>query len=152
MMNEETHMTVPDIQGTYRLTRRVLPDGSEQLYPDVRGMMTFTREYRNFSVLWQDEEGKFYSECYVARYRLTESAYVETPDYLIVDDQIGGTGIRYDLSGPTASSDITLDAGRVAFDLPQPFERELSIRVEISGDELVATGKDLFVDYWEKVD
>jgi hypothetical protein len=73
------------------------------------------------------------------------------PFRLIIDDQIGGTGIRYDLSASTASSEVALDGGRITFDLPQPFERKLSIRVEISGGGLVATGKELFVDYWEKV-
>lgn len=145
-------MTVPNIQGTYRLIRRELPDGSVQFHPEVRGMMTFTQQYRNFSVLWQDAKGHFYSECYVARYHLTESTYSETAEYLIIDDQIGGKGIQYDLSGGTAISQVTADGERIEFDLPQQFERQLSIRVEITGQELVATGKDEFVDYWERVD
>lgn len=145
-------MTAPNIEGTYRLVRRELPDGSVQLHPDVRGMMTFTQQYRNFSVLWQDEQGRFYSECYAARYRLTESTYSETSEYLIIDDQIGGKGIRYDLSDATASSQVTVNGGKIAFDLPQQFERQLSIHVEFTGEVLVATGKDAFIDYWEKVD
>lgn len=145
-------MTALNIEGTYRLVRRELPDGSVQLYPDVRGMMTFTQKYRNFSVLWQDEQGRFYSECYAARYHLTESTYSETSEYLIVDDQIGGKGISYNLHDATASSQVTAKGERIEFDLPQQFERELSIHVAFTGQELVATGKDAFVDYWEKVD
>jgi len=28
-------------------------------------MLTFRKEYRNFSVVWKDEQSRFYSECYV---------------------------------------------------------------------------------------
>ncbi len=139
------------IEGTYRLVRRELPDGAVQVPPAVMGMITFTKEYRNFSVVWKDYEGRYYSECYVARYKLTQAEYTETPEYLIVDDQIGGKGIRYDLSNATAGSPVSFEGGRIRFALPQPFEKELSITVEIGGGGLKATGKDLFVDYWEEV-
>ena len=46
---------------------------------------------------------------------------------------------------------MTLDGSRITFALPQPFERALSITVELDGASLKATGKDLFVDYWDKV-
>ena len=36
-------------------------------------------------------------------------------------------------------------------EVPQPFEQALSITVEFDGATLKATGKDLFIDYWEKV-
>ena len=144
-------MTAPSIEGTYRLVRRQLPDGTWQYHPDIRGLMTFTREYRNFSVLWRDEAGNYYSECYVARYALTASEYTETSEYLIIDDQIGGNGVSYDLHSRTASATVTSDEEHVAFDLPQQFERQLSIRVEFRGPELIATGKGQFVDYWERV-
>ena len=144
-------MPNPGIEGTYHLMRRKLPDGTVLAYPEVRGMMTFTREHRNFSVLWRDDAGRFYSECYVARYTLTESEYTETADYLFVNDEIGGKGIRYDLEGTTASAPVTVRGDRTAFDLPQSFEQQLHIRVEFEGPRMTATGKDLFVDYWERV-
>lgn len=144
-------MTAPNIEGTYRLVRRELPDGTVQLPPVVQGMLTFTTAFRNFSVVWKDDQGKFYSECYVARYTLTEQEYTETPEYLIIHDQIGGKETSYDLSGSSASSPVSVDAGRVRFALPQPFEQALSITVEFDGSQLKATGEDLFIDYWEKV-
>jgi hypothetical protein len=94
-------MVAPSIEGTYQLVRRELPDGTVQLPPAVKGMITYTKEFRNFSVVWKDNEGRFYSECYVARYTLTDKEYAETSEYLIVDDQIGGKGISYDLSNTT---------------------------------------------------
>jgi hypothetical protein len=46
---------------------------------------------------------------------------------------------------------VSIDGGRIRFALPQPFEQALSITVEFDGATLKATGKDLFIDYWEKV-
>ena len=144
-------MATPSIEGTYQLVRRKLPDGTVQLPPAVKGMITYTNEFRNFSVVWKDDKGKFYSECYVARYRLTNKEYSETSEYLIVDDQIGGKGISYDLSNTTATSPVSVDGTRITFALPQPFEKALSITLEFDGANLKATGKDLFIDYWEKI-
>ena len=112
-------------------------------------MITYTKEFRNFSVVWKDDQGRFYSECYVARYTLTDQEYAETSEYLIVDDQIGDKGISYDLSNTAAKSPVSIDGGRIRFALPQPFEQ--AITVEFDGATLKATGKDLFIDYWEKV-
>ncbi len=75
-------MDTPNIEGTYQLVRRELPDGAVQLPLAVKGMITLTKEFRNFSVVWKDDEGKFYSECYVARYTLTDKEYTETSEYL----------------------------------------------------------------------
>ncbi len=144
-------MATPSIEGTYQLVRRELPDGTIQIPPVVKGMMTYTKEFRNFSVLWKDDEDRFYSECYVARYTLTDTEYAETSEYLIVDNQIGGKEISYHLSNATAKSPVSFDGGRIRFDLPMPFERELSIILEFDGDKLKATGKDIFIDYWERV-
>ena len=68
-----------------------------------------------------------------------------------MDDQIGDKGISYDLSNTTAKSPVSIDGGRIRFALPQPFEQALSITVEFDEATLKATGKDLFIDYWEKV-
>jgi hypothetical protein len=148
---EPPTMAAPDIEGTYRLVQRELPDGTVKLPPAVKGMFTYTKEFRHFSVLWQDDQGRFYSECYVARYTLTDKEYAETSEYLIVDDQIGGKGISYDLAVTCARSPVVLDRGRITFALPQPFEKALGVTLEFDGATLKASGKDLFTDYWEKV-
>lgn len=144
-------MATPTIEGTYRLARRELPDGTVQLPPALKGIITFTKEFRNFSIVWTDDKGKFYSECYAARYTLTDKEYAETQEYLIVDNQVEGKEISYNLSNATAKSPVSLDGSRIRFALPQPFEQALSITVEFDGAKLTATGKDLFVDYWDKV-
>ena len=144
-------MEMPSIEGTYQLVRRELPDGTVQLPPQLKGMITYTKEFRNFSVVWKDDNGKFYSECYVAHYTLTDMIYSETSEYLIVNDQIGNKGISYDLSSTTAMSEVSFDGRNTKFVLPQAFERALSIIVEFEGTKLKAAAKDLFIDYWEKV-
>ena len=144
-------MATPGIEGTYQLVRREHPDGSVLLPPALKGMFTYTREFRNFSIVWQDDAGQFYSECYAARYTLMDKEYTETSEYLIVDDQIGGKEISYDLSNNTARSPVSIEGERISFDLPQPFEAALSISLEFDGSGLKATGKDLFTDYWEKI-
>lgn len=145
-------MPMPRIEGTYELTHRELPDGSRVDPPDVMGMLSFSQSIRNFSVVWKDEEGRFYSECYVARYSLSSDRYSETQLYLMVHDEIDDGGMLYDLSPKTASSPVSLEGDRLRFDLPQPFEKKLSISVEFRGNQLVATGKGLFVDFWKRVE
>jgi hypothetical protein len=46
---------------------------------------------------------------------------------------------------------VSVEGGRIRFALPQAFERALSITLEFDGDKLKATGKGLFIDFWEKV-
>ena len=71
--------------------------------------------------------------------------------YSGIDDQIGSKGISYDLSNTVASSPVSVDGRRLRLDLPQSFEKALSITVEFEGSKLTATGKNLFADYWERV-
>lgn len=144
-------MAAPSVEGTYQLVRRELPDGTVQHPPLLKGMITFTKDFRNFSIVWKNDEGKYYSECYVARYKLTDKEYEETSEYLIVDDQIGGKATAYDLSTNTVRSPVAVNGKRISFAMPQPFEKALGVEVEFEGTKMKATGEDLFVDYWEKV-
>jgi hypothetical protein len=147
----ETVMAMPSIEGTYRLVRRELPDGTVQHPPLVKGMLTYTKEYRNFSVVWKDDDGRYYSSCYVARYKLRDKEYTETSEYIILHDPARVEGVSYDLSENTARSPVSVEGRRVRFALQQPFERALSVTLEFDGRRLTATGKDRFVDSWEKV-
>lgn len=143
-------MAVPSIEGTYRLVRREHPDGSIVEYPDIRGTFTYSREYRHFSVVWRDEAGMLQSRCYVAQYKLTEKRYSETADYLIDGDEETST-TRHEVARMSASSPVTVDGDRISFELPQSFEKVLSIRMEFDGDRLTSSAEDLFVDHWERV-
>ncbi len=137
---------VPSIEGTYKLIVRKLPDGTLQGPPDVMGLLTYTKSYRNFNVIWKDAKGKFFSLSYMATYKLTATEYSETSKFFIKSDQIGGKGISYDISGQSGSSPVTLKDGRLHFKLPlynEPW-------VVFEGDRMTAIAPG-FVDVWEKV-
>jgi len=135
------------IEGTYRLVRRDLPDGTKQWPPDFLGLMTYTKQYRNFNVYWKDAKGKLFSIAYVATYKLTEKEYSERSEYHMLNDEISGTGVTYDLSGLSGTSPVAIKSGRIEFQLPlygEPF-------VVFEGDKFTASRPGAFVDHWEKV-
>jgi len=92
----------PNIEGTYRLVSRDLPDGSKQVSPAIDGLITFTKGYRNFNIYWKDAGGKVFSVAYVASYQLTAQEYGEKSIFFLVNDEIGGKGVSYDLSAPSS--------------------------------------------------
>ena len=55
-MKEATGVS-PSIRGNYVLDYRELPNGQRVRSPDVMGMMSFTRDTRNFNVYWT-QDGK----------------------------------------------------------------------------------------------
>ena len=144
-------MVAPSIEGTLSVSpsgasRRYRPaspgcDGHDHLYEGIPEFQRGLERQRGQVLL-----GVLCCPVHAHRQRVPE-----TSEYLIVNDQIGGKGINYDLSNTTAKSPVSIDGGCIRFALPQPFEKELSITVEFGGAKLKATGKDLFTDYWEKV-
>jgi hypothetical protein len=84
----------------------------------------------------------------VSTYKLTPTEYSETLLFSIVNDQIGGKDIVYDLSGQTRSAPVTVDGGRLQFTLP--FEPRTLV---FEGNKMTATAADnTNVDTWEKVE
>ena len=137
----------PSIEGTYKLVSRELPDGTMQGPPDVMGLLTYTKSYRNFNILVRDADGKFLSFSLVSTYKLTASEYSETAIYSITNDEIGGQEINYDLSGSSQSVPVTMEGGRIEIDLP--FDPVILV---IEGSKVTATAEGMFVDTWEKVE
>lgn len=137
---------VPSLVGTYKLIVRELPDGTKLGAPKIMGLLTFTEKYRNFNVVWQDENGKHFSYSVVSEYKLTSTEYTETILFSILNDEIGGQQINYDLVGKTKTVPVTMDGSKVKIDLP--FDP-----ASIVFDENWITSKVLgqFTDYWEYV-
>lgn len=135
----------PNIEGTYKLVSRKLPDGTTKSPPDVMGVLTYTNSYRNFNVVWKNDEGKFFSYSLASTYKLTPSEYTETLMFSILNDQIGGKEIKYDLSGQSQNVPVTIEGNRIKIKLP--FD---PVTVVFEGDKFTAEGAD-FVDFWEKV-
>jgi hypothetical protein len=137
---------VPSIEGTYQLVSRQLPDGTRQAPPDIMGLLTYTKAHRNFNVIWKDAQGKFFSYSLGSTYQLTSTEYRETLLFSILNDQIGGKEIVYELSGKTQSVPVKIDGGRLQFKLP--FDPP---SVVFEGAKMTATAEGRFVDVWEKV-
>ena len=137
----------PSIEGTYRLVSRELPNGTKQGPSDVLGLLTYTKEYRNFNIYVKDATGKSFSIASVSTYKLTVKEYSEKNIYYMVNDEGGDKGMTYDLSGSTATSPVSVKDRRIEFQLPLHGEPS----VVFEGDKFTATRKGAFIDYWERV-
>jgi len=65
---------VPSIEGSYILDYRELPDGKQVRPPELVGMMTFTKDHRNFNIHWM-QEGKPVSISLISKYTLSATEY-----------------------------------------------------------------------------
>jgi hypothetical protein len=146
-------MMGPSIAGTYRLVSRKLADGKTLTAPDIQGMQTFTKTYRNFNVVWHDDAGKRFSYSVISEYQLTDKEYSETRLYSLVNDEIGvmpgmkaGAGPQYTMTSETKTAPVKMENGHLKFKLPfDPPD------VDIANGKLTATLPDGSVDTWEKV-
>jgi len=137
----------PSIEGTYQLTSRKLSDGTMLKPPDVMAFYTFTKTHRNFNLVQKDATGKFSSTSNVSTYTLTATEYSETRLFNIVNDQIGGKDIVYDLSGKTQSVPVKMEGGRIQF--KAAFGQRSYV---FEGNTWTSTAENnTNVDVWEKV-
>jgi hypothetical protein len=136
----------PSIEGTYRLVSRTLRDGTVLKPPDVMGLQTYTKSYRNFNILSKDPNGQFVSRSIVATYTLTPTDYVETTLFHIL---VRGQDIRREVSTQPERSSVTLDAGRIQIRRsPTNLEQRVTV---FEGNQFTATSP-TSVDLWEKVE
>lgn len=142
----------PSIQGTYQLESRDLPNGNKQMPPAITGLLTYTKDYRNFNVSWTAHGGKHVSIAYTARYTLTPTVYQETPICWMTNN-LGGKGVSYKIpANKGAENPVTVKDGTITF----PIAGELPV-LEFTADGITATAKDahgklMFVDHWKKVE
>ena len=134
------------IEGTYRISSRKLPDGTMLRPPNIMGLLTYTKSHRNFNIVIKDATGKLYSYSLVSTYTLTATEYSETRLFSILNDQIGGKDIVYDLSEKTRSVPVKMEGGRLQF--KPPFDPPALV---FEGNKMTATLEGEFVDEWEKV-
>ena len=135
--------SAPSIEGTYKLISRKLADGTVLKPPDIMGLQTYTKSYRNFNILSKDAEGKIVSRSIVSTYTLTPTEYTETPLFHII---VRGQEVRHDLSGEPQRSAVTMDAGRLQFH--RPVEQRVTV---FEGNGFTSTSANN-VDVWEKVE
>ena len=134
-----------DVDGTWRLVKRVLPDGTVLTPPAVQGMATQMNGMRQLNVFWQTPDGKPATIGVISRYRMTANRYSETMLASVFDDG-GGNPVVYNVSGETRSAPVERQGGRISFKLP--FDPPA---VVYEGDTLTATLEGAFVDHWERM-
>jgi hypothetical protein len=136
-----------NIEGTYRLVVRKLPDGTRLTAPNVMGLMTFTKTHRNFNVAWVDKDGKHFSYSVVSTYKLTDTEYTETIIFSIMNDEIAGKGLTYVMSGDSSTVPVKVADGKI--EINPPFDQ---VTMVFDGNRLVGTSEGNFKDYWEKIE
>ncbi len=135
----------PTIIGTWKFMSRTLPDGTVLKPPMVDGITTFTKDIRNFSVMWTDKNGKHTSFTVYSNYKLTDKDYSESLIYGIMNDEIGGKGITY-TTDQKKTVPITFDGKKL--DIKMPFD---PVTVTFEGNKMTAVNEGQFTDVWEKV-
>jgi len=135
------------LEGTYKLEWRRLPDGSVVKPPVVDGLLTFTKDYRNFNVMWKDASGKIISISSAAKYNMSGDKYTETNIYYMINDAASGKAPEYDLSEASGTALVKSDKDHIEFKLPLHNEPD----AVFEGDEMVASREGEFEDHWKKV-
>ena len=134
----------PSIDGNYILDHRVLPDGKQQRWPDVAGLMTMHDGYRNFNVYWS-ENGKPLSISTIARYWFDGHQYTEESVYYM--ENRPDTAPKYITTPQRASASVTEMDGKMQFKLPLHGEPDVTFTEE----GMTATRAGAFTDYWKRV-
>lgn len=133
------------LEGTWRLTMRKLPDGTVLTPPTVQGLVNIHKGVEQTLVFWRTPDGKSASLSQIDKIEVSETEFIATPVLVIFDDGSGKPPM-YMEGGETKRSPVTKQAGRVSYQHPThpPF-------VLLEGNKFTATLKDVFVDYWEKL-
>lgn len=134
------------IEGTWRLVKRQLPDGTVQTAPTVVGFSTLTNGTRHLNVFWQTPDGRPASVGSISIFKLTSNEYTETMILSVLDDG-SGNPVVYNFSGETKTVAVMREGGRISYQLP--FDPP---SVVFEGDKITATLEDAFVDHWERVE
>jgi hypothetical protein len=134
-----------ELESTWKLAMRKLPDGTTMVPPAVQGAITWHNGLLQRIVFWHTPEGKLTSFSGVSTYKISGTDYSETLLFSVLDDG-SGKAPAYNLTTETKSASVTREGGRIAFKLP--FDPP---SVVIEDMKMTATAEGQFVDYWERV-
>jgi len=135
----------PNIEGTYMLEYRETADGKRVMAPEIVGMLSYSKNVRNFNVYWM-MAGKQSSISMVAKYTLSEKEYTE--DCMYYAENMDGKGITYNTAATHGVSPVTMKDGSISF--TPALHGEPMIAISKSG--LIATKTGVFTDHWKKLD
>lgn len=133
------------IEGSYVLDYRELPDGKKLHAPEIVGMLTYTKDRRNFNVYWADA-GKGSSISLIAKYTFNDHEYSE--DNIFYAENITGSPMVYDVKPAHVKSPVVMKDGNATVKMPLHGEPDM---VFGSDGNIVATRKGAFVDHWKKL-
>jgi hypothetical protein len=133
-----------DMDGTWRLVKRKLPDGSVLMPPAVQGLVNISRGMEQTIVFWRTPDGKPASLAQIDRLEVSGSEIAATPILVIFDDGSGKPPL-YTVGGERKRAPLSRQAGRITYQHPThpPF-------VVLEGDSFTATLDGVFTDYWER--
>ena len=135
----------PKIEGTYMLEYRETSDGKKIMAPEILGMLSFSKNVRNFNVYWMSG-GKPSSISMVAKYTLSDKEYTE--DCMYYAQNMDGKGIAYETTATHGVSPVTMKDGAIGFTPALHGEPMLSI----TKSGMTATRTGVFTDHWKKMD
>jgi hypothetical protein len=133
-------------EGTWRLVSRKLSDGTTFTPPNVMGVGSWIKGYRNLNLFWTGPGVGAFSYSVVSKYKFTATEYTETLMYTVFNDPTAGKPAVVNLSAATKSVPVKTKGRRVEFKLP--FDRPAIL---VDGDTMTATAEGAFIDYWERV-
>lgn len=134
-----------NIDGTWRLVMRKLPDGTVQTPPTVQGYSNTVDGVNQILVFWPGPNGKPASISSVIRFEMSETEITGTTVISVFDDGSGKPPL-YNTVPATKTVPVERNGGRVSYQ--HPFHQPFVVR---EGDQLTATVDGEFVDYWERV-
>ena len=132
------------IEGTYVLESRQLPDGTILTPPAIAGLYNVSGGYVNFNLAVKDNEGNVSSRSSIATYTISDSTYTEEAIYSAGND---GTGMKYDFTKKSGSSEMVMLDGKVKLEFPLTE----SIYGSFGPNSLTAMKSGKFIDKWVKV-
>lgn len=136
----------PELEGTWRLVMRELPNGKKILPPDVLGLSSYANGYKNQNIVWRTPDGKVASISGISMVKITENEYSETVLYGRLVDPGSPQGMVLNVSGETKTVSLKRESGRIQFKLP--FAPPTVI---VEGDKITAIAEGLFTDHWERL-
>ena len=131
--------------GTYRLVKRTLSDGTVLTPPVVQGMGTFKKGVYQLTLFWRTPDGKPATLSRISKWEWSETEVAATPLVFFFDDGSGKPPV-YEWGGETKRVPVTRQGRRVSH--PHPLDPVFMVW---DGDKETATIEGVLVDTWERV-
>ncbi len=136
----------PSVRGSYRLIKRILPDGSQMVPPAISGLNTYTRGYRNFNVSWKQPDGTAVSLSLMSSYELTAQKYCEHALFWL-QNNLGKPGMVNTWPPEKEQcSDVKQEGGKLTFEA-----KGEPVVLTFEGDTMTATAAGMFTDTWQRI-